>query len=823
MKRKATMKTTATMNETAMNETAMNKTAINKAGLLFAGILCLVLALSLCACGKQGGNSPEGSGASGGQAAGSYGKEGTDPSNPWVKEGWGFVPVEYQAAGDVSAYRSIFLTKDDIYYSLLGEDGEYSFYCQEIKYGTARRLSIRLPELAEGMRYAAPQLWADSSGNLILLLCRVGEDAKEREYSLAKYGADGGMLFEKDVTKLLKEQGESISCLETDAEGRIYLGFRNLVYLLDAEGDDRGQVEMEGGDRLCRGADGAVYACQYDREAKGSRLVQIDFDKRETGEGFGGLPDNVRYLIPGEGVSGEAAASGEGADFYYCVGTGLYAYRLGEQASLPVTDLLEAGVWGTLESICDMGDGSFFLLASDQGESEFMRLTFTELGSIPVKEKIILGVIGLAGDVDKTVAKFNRDNDRYEVEIRNYAGENTVYSEPGIDQLSMDIISGESPDLINISNRGLPVRNYVAMGLLEDLAPYLEQSENLSREDFLPNVVEAYTIDGCLVGLPQSITVGMMIGLRSVVGEDHCISVDEMLEIMDAHPDALTLCDNSQFLTYGSDGWYFSKLSVLDSLLECNQNFFLDYEKGTCSFDSEGFRRLVELVEKITAPGDEEGDVSLLAREKALFGFLETSYPQGFSEDVQIAGGGGGMAGKVMTLGYPTLDGSCGFVLSSESPLYSILSSSTKKEGAWEFVEYVLSQEPDFLTSLSFAYPVKTEALRARLEQEKSAMYEKDRSTGQPILDENGNPKRQERGHDEAGNVTNYYPSEEELTMLWDVLTGANVNLSFLEGNEVLKIVEEEIQPYFAGDKTLDEAIDIIQRRAQIYISELAY
>ena len=102
-------------------------------------------------------------------------------------------------------------------------------------------------------------------------------------------------------------------------------------------------------------------------------------------------------------------------------------------------------------------------------------------------------------------------------------------------------------------------------------------------------------------------------------------------------------------------------------------------------------------------------------------------------------------------------------------------------------------------------------------------MYEKDRSTGQPVLDENGNPKRQERGHDEAGNVTNYFPSEEELIMLWDVLTGANVNLSFQEGNEVLKIVEEEIQPYFAGDKTLDDAIDIIQRRAQIYISEMAY
>lgn len=786
-----------------------------------AGFLCLVVALG--ACGRTGG----------GQAQEAGGQEfqeetGSPQENPWVKDGWGFVPVEYQAAGDVSAYRSTYITRDFIYYSLLWEDGEYYFYRQEIASGTAKRLSVKLPQLAEGIRYTAPQLWADPLGNLILLLCRVGEDAQEREYSLVKYSEDGELLFEKDVTNLLKRQGESISCLETDGEGRIYLRFRNLVRLLDAEGQDQGQVEMEEGELLCRGADGAVYDCQFDRKTGGSKLVRIDFDKRTLGEGFGGLPDNVKYLIPGEGISEEAAGSGEGtcqegeevsggeADFYYCAGTGLYAYRLEEQASFPVTDLLEAGVWGSLEGICDMGDGSFFLLVydQDQGESGFLRLTFAELGSIPLKEKIVLGVIGQSDNVRNDVVKFNRQNDCYEVEIRSYAAENNSYSE-ALNQLNMEIISGEGPDLIDLSGLAVPVRKYVSLGLLEDLSPYLERSEKLGKEDFLPNVVEAYTIGGCLVGLPQTFTVNLLIGLRSVVGEDHGISVDEMLEIMDAHPDALTLCKSS----YDGYSQKFSRLWLLNILLECNQKFFLDYENGTCSFDSEEFRRLVELVEKLKVSGEGEEDVSWLAQGKALFGFLEGGYAQGFSRNVQVAGGGGGMAGKVMTLGYPTLDGSCAYVLSGAGSVYSILSASAKKEGAWEFMEYMLSQEYNIRTS--HAYPVKTEELKGRLEQEKYNIYEKDRSTGQPILDENGNPKRQERGHDEAGNVTNYYPGREELTMLWDVLTGACVNTSFQEGNEVLKIVEEEIQPYFAGDKTLDEAIDVIQSRAQLYISEL--
>jgi hypothetical protein len=36
----------------------------------------------------------------------------------------------------------------------------------------------------------------------------------------------------------------------------------------------------------------------------------------------------------------------------------------------------------------------------------------------------------------------------------------------------------------------------------------------------------------------------------------------------------------------------------------------------------------------------------------------------------------------------------------------------------------------------------------------------------------------------------------------------------------VQNIITEEAQAYFAGDKTVDEVTDIIQSRAQIYVSE---
>ena len=41
-----------------------------------------------------------------------------------------------------------------------------------------------------------------------------------------------------------------------------------------------------------------------------------------------------------------------------------------------------------------------------------------------------------------------------------------------------------------------------------------------------------------------------------------------------------------------------------------------------------------------------------------------------------------------------------------------------------------------------------------------------------------------------------------------------------LSDSELLEIVMDAAGPYFAGDKTLDETVELIQRRAQLYVNE---
>ena len=38
--------------------------------------------------------------------------------------------------------------------------------------------------------------------------------------------------------------------------------------------------------------------------------------------------------------------------------------------------------------------------------------------------------------------------------------------------------------------------------------------------------------------------------------------------------------------------------------------------------------------------------------------------------------------------------------------------------------------------------------------------------------------------------------------------------------NTVFHIVKDQCGPYFAGDKTLDETVNLIQRRVSLYVNE---
>ena len=86
------------------------------------------------------------------------------------------------------------------------------------------------------------------------------------------------------------------------------------------------------------------------------------------------------------------------------------------------------------------------------------------------------------------------------------------------------------------------------------------------------------------------------------------------------------------------------------------------------------------------------------------------------------------------------------------------------------------------------------------------------------IEKEIGEAQEMERNMQESD--PSYLPvlSEENIEAFWEMAETGKATNSF--NRDVWNIIEEEAEPYFAGARTLDETVELIQNRAEIFVSE---
>ena len=133
----------------------------------------------------------------------------------------------------------------------------------------------------------------------------------------------------------------------------------------------------------------------------------------------------------------------------------------------------------------------------------------------------------------------------------------------------------------------------------------------------------------------------------------------------------------------------------------------------------------------------------------------------------------------------------------------SILSRSTCKEGAFEFIEHYLTYDYEARTREP-QYERVLWTLKSRWEKEceTSEIY------SVPIaVDENG-----------VITSIDFPITEEHEELLQSMLDNAQPRT--YEMQMILDIIAEEVQPYFQGQKDLDSVCSIIQSRVNILLSE---
>jgi len=424
---------------------------------------------------------------------------------------------------------------------------------------------------------------------------------------------------------------------------------------------------------------------------------------------------------------------------------------------------------------CQAGKGGEKASKTESGE-----------GTASSRELKLAVVCEPVGDKDKSwieclVYEYNQTHPDMQITIMPF-GEAYGKTEIPMAQLTAQIAGDDPPDLILLRNIMDRMDALAIKGYVEDLTPYAEKSDSVHLEDYYPKVLECGRREGILVTIPKSFQIDTVITSKNYFGDDTW-TYPQLLEFCNAHP-------NSRFyLNTRPD-------MLLATLLRQSIDYFVDEDQGKCHFDSEEFRSFLEYAGSYATWGsrtfdaiDPEDEAGAFREGKVLAWHYNVSKLSSLKLVRKYFGDAANFVGFPNKSGRPVHR----IVLSSSFSPFAITSTSGNKEGAFEFLEWYLALDEDPMMQHDL---LDLCANRKKMEEKiEIALAGRDSvNDGEPDM------------------------TEEDVEMLEALLECLEPMPD--DSFPLYKIVFAETKPYFAGDKTLDEVIDVIQKRATLYLQE---
>ncbi|MBR6580382.1 MAG: extracellular solute-binding protein, partial [Ruminococcus sp.] len=220
-----------------------------------------------------------------------------------------------------------------------------------------------------------------------------------------------------------------------------------------------------------------------------------------------------------------------------------------------------------------VGEGKFAAFTvTNEGVQSVVLLTVRPDDYVETREKVVLALDGINTTIDDLAATFNKSSDEYEVEVRTY--------EYGTDALRADVLSDNSPDIYCYSDLDT-VQSYTNIGVFADMYELMDTYGGLSREDIMPNVLEAYETGDKLYFMSDRFCVQCSIAWSEVLGREYSNwTMDEFFEVVDNMPENM----------YIGDKWsFYSRYGLFCYLCQDNVEQWVDFDNNTCDFNSESF------------------------------------------------------------------------------------------------------------------------------------------------------------------------------------------------------------------------------------------
>lgn len=635
---------------------------------------------------------------------------------------------------------------------------------------------------------------ADEQGNIYSMLYSyatyVGEDTTDKIFLVA-YTPDGTEMWKIHLNENVAEgqyfYANSIYCNENN---QIIIDTSRGIEIYDIQGNPVKIIEKQemNDSRLCQIRDGKYAIVSSDGSA--AYIQTLDIQSGVFGEKVK-LPFNYyRYQV------------NLGKEYDLCLSDdyGIYGYNIGETEITKVMDYISSDFASNyLYNAVFVDENTFVAYYYGDNGSVLSRFTKVAPEDVSDKTELLVGCYYLDGKVKQKIIEFNKNNQEYRLNIRDYSMYDTMddYGQ-GLARLNTDIVSGDVPDIM-ILNSQMPFNSYSAKGVFADMNTFLEKDEELKKEDLLPNILEALSTDGELYRIAPSFSVTTFVGKTADVGEEPGWTMDEAMALLASKPEGTNLLSE---VTYSSFLYYLTWI--------CGEQY-VNWDTGECFFDGDGFIKSLEYAK--TLP--KEIDYSTITDDESYWQEMETQYRNGKTLlSIQYLSGfrdynyaKHGVFGEDITLiGFPVDEGMGAGLNFSISMAISALGEN--QDVAWEFVKSFFTEE--YQDALEYDFPTRVSSLK-KLEEK---AWEK------PFfIDENGNKQEYDDYFYVNGMEIPVEPmTAEETAVLVDYLKSLNKLCIYDE--TLYNIIEEEAAGYFEGQKSAKEVADIIQSRAKIYVSE---
>lgn len=705
-----------------------------------------------------------------------------------------------------------------LYYLILG-DNQY----RQLSPGEALEMSTSITPpsdiLPDCDSYELGECAVGNDGDIYYCIQGYHENRKENiiemipedKALLIRQTADGKMVYQLPVhiADMMNGVTNFQYYLAVDGEGLAYLLTQSYIYVVDAAGKITGTIPMEdyipSSDEnlswdtwasLLTGEGGKVYYMTTYKMENSASIYEI----LTAGDCRLELRDELT-----KGMSGKFHSSPYGLLCDKADGI-LYQYHLADTSWHPLlrwTDgYASSGAVKVVQLTEDHVAALYYAARDADNMLQLYLLSKTAVEELPEKELLVLASMNPSIELQQSVMEFNRTNDRYHLLLDIYEGDGAAM------RLDAALVSSNPPDLLDTSFWSLNINKYAQKELLEDLSPYLDQSQTLHREDFLPNLLEGYTINDRLCSIPSSFSLNdVIMGRPGQVGTGMGWTLADVMALTEKYPDCRLLSRNS-----------FS--SILSFCSDCILEEYIDWENGTCDFDNAGFRECIQWMwehckESGLINAGEEYIWGAVPEDILLIRQFITS-PQAYP--LRIYDMGGGISTMI---GYPTADGQARHSVLVSDEL-CITTSSRHKETAWQFIEFFLLRQrrPSTVDSLS-PFSTHRETLLRVIEEEATPNYERDEE-GNIRLDPNGTPLITPKSttYGDFGQMVYYYLKREQADALLELIDHADFAPTNERKSTALAIIDEELAGWLNQAKSLDEAIAIIQSRVQLLLNE---